>query len=376
MRASIPKRLRTRFLAEPDRIERTSDYCRRRGLSFARVSPAVETRRCLPDTPEPSLHWKFLDPGERVHAHPETWVAQLPGARVVTGDAHIVTRDGVLLEDASVQLGLTDPEAHTLLTDHLVVPRRQALPGTATVLSSADADGYYHWLLDALPRLGILEGAGIDLEHIDHFLVPRGRLPAIRESLELLGVPLSRCRELDTRSSPVVDKLLLPSLPGRTGNTAPWARDYLRDRFLPAALALPDRFPRRFFVSRRGGRRVANEAALMPVLEHFNIEPVQPETLGFLEQVALFARAELIVAPHGAALANLVFSPPSTAVVELFSPAYVNVCFWALAQLGGLRYAYLEGEGERPPPGVDPHAVRADLAVSPGRLSDWLRTWA
>lgn len=293
----------------------------------------------------------------------------------MTGEAHVLARGGILLADASIELGNGGPHAHTLLTDYLAVPRRQSLSGVSTVASSAEAHSYFHWLLDALPRLGIITAAGMDLSAIDHYLVPRSRLPAIRQSLELLGIEAERCHALDYRSSVGLDTLLLPSMPGLTGNPAPWVRDFLRQAFLPAARDVPDRLPRRFFVVRRGTRRILNEAALAPVLKRFAIEPVQPERLSFLEQVALFARAELVVAPHGAALANLVFSRENTSVVELFSPNYVNVCFWAIAQLGGMRYSYLEGEGHRPAAGVDPHAVRDDLVVCPARLSAWLDTW-
>jgi len=41
--------------------------------------------------------------------------------------------------------------------------------------------------------------------------------------------------------------------------------------------------------------------------------------LSFDEQVALFARAELVVCEFGAALANVVFCPPSAKIVEIIS---------------------------------------------------------
>ena len=43
-----------------------------------------------------------------------------------------------------------------------------------------------------------------------------------------------------------------------------------------------------------------------------------------LEQVDAFAAAQVVVAPHGAALGNLVFCPPGVRVLELFAPRDVN----------------------------------------------------
>jgi capsular polysaccharide biosynthesis protein len=98
---------------------------------------------------------------------------------------------------------------------------------------------------------------------------------------------------------------------------------------------------------------------------------VAPETLSFAEQARLFAGAEAVVAPHGAALANAVFCRPGTRIVELFAPGYVNVCYWALANQVGLDYRYLLARGVADGTGrptadllVDPTALEATLAAA------------
>ena len=57
--------------------------------------------------------------------------------------------------------------------------------------------------------------------------------------------------------------------------------------------------------------------------------------------------AEAIVAPHGAGLTNLVWCAPKTRVVEIFSPLYVNLCYWAIASLTQADYYYLLGSADR-----------------------------
>jgi len=61
------------------------------------------------------------------------------------------------------------------------------------------------------------------------------------------------------------------------------------------------------------------------------------------EQAALFRGAEIIVAAHGAALANLVFCAPGTTLVELHYPRYTLGLYWRLARRLGLRYAAVQG---------------------------------
>jgi len=64
-------------------------------------------------------------------------------------------------------------------------------------------------------------------------------------------------------------------------------------------------------------RNLGNEAALIDMLEGFGFEPVRPELLPFAEQVAALEAAEVIVAPHGSALATLVFCHGVKRVVEI-----------------------------------------------------------
>jgi hypothetical protein len=57
------------------------------------------------------------------------------------------------------------------------------------------------------------------------------------------------------------------------------------------------------------------------------------------EQIRLFARADMIVAPHGAGLVNTIYSEEAT-VIELFGK-YVNGCYFTMADGLGLNYACL-----------------------------------
>ena len=55
------------------------------------------------------------------------------------------------------------------------------------------------------------------------------------------------------------------------------------------------------------------------------------EDLTAIAQMDLFRRAEMVVAPHGAALANLIFCPPGTQVLELspdceYRPFFNEIC--------------------------------------------------
>jgi capsular polysaccharide biosynthesis protein len=81
-------------------------------------------------------------------------------------------------------------------------------------------------------------------------------------------------------------------------------------------------------------------------LKGYNFTVIRPGELDFIEQVALFQSAEIIVAPHGAGLSNIVFCKPGTKIIEIFSSYYLNPCYWYISQEVGLEYHYIIGDGD------------------------------
>jgi hypothetical protein len=90
-----------------------------------------------------------------------------------------------------------------MLGDHGSIPGRDqffvdaALPsrriaGTTAVISAFVGRGYFHWLWDVLPRLGLLEESGNSIGSIDSFVVP-GYFSGFQiETLSALGIGRSR----------------------------------------------------------------------------------------------------------------------------------------------------------------------------------------
>lgn len=96
----------------------------------------------------------------------------------------------------------------------------------------------------------------------------------------------------------------------------------------------------RLYISRgdTGTRVVENEAACVAMLEERGFEAVQLSSMSVDEQISLFASADIVIAPHGAGLTNIVFSPAGTKVIELVQDNYQNPCFKNLADSSGHDY--------------------------------------
>lgn len=128
------------------------------------------------------------------------------------------------------------------------------------------------------------------------------------------------------------------------------AREYMRDMasfYLRhyGITAPPDGSGKRIYISRAGAaiRRVTNELDIVAMLSRYGFESVEPGGIPFSSQAELFQSADIIVAPHGAALANLMFCRPGTRILEFFPADYINDCYLRISKAMDLDYHYLFG---------------------------------
>ncbi len=290
-------------------------------------------QRTPPHIPLGSVHDKFLR--EYEHIHPSVYLACIARARIVGDEGLVVSPDDRVFEESDWG---PDWVRGSPVMRAVRLPSMTAKPGSYVTLLARWASEYYHWVLDILPRLSILERHGEIGEH--RYIVPKGLRGFQRESLEMLGIAADRLVEFDNTHWEI-DRLYFPSFVGKTGNAPAWACEWLRSRLL-TGVALSR--SRRLYVSRRQAlsRRVSNENELLGRLARWGFEAVLPENLSFAEQIALFSQAEMVVGPHGAGLTNIVFSKDIT-VVEFFEPGYVNACYYSLCNSLGHDYWYTLG---------------------------------
>ena len=203
---------------------------------------------------------------------------------------------------------------------------------------SAGAHCYYHWMLDILPKLGVLEKAGIKLGEIDNLLVRQADRAFQKDTLMHFGFDGNRIVETKDNNRLLCEKVIIVDIQNGI--------NMKMNRFLPAWLkhsypapaeASAERI--KLYVSRPKGvrRGVANEDELLPILERYGYTVSAMEGLSVSEQAALMAKADVLVSPHGGALSNMVFCKPGIDVIELYG-RHVYPYYNGLAQLCGHNY--------------------------------------
>jgi capsular polysaccharide biosynthesis protein len=316
------------------------------GLNYQEWSSACENVRNVAKTLHDEHHPLLSPSSPYIHGkYPDTFVLSIPRGRVVGGKGTVIAPDGKMLYDVSIDWATSsrEPSAHPILQqEHFAKP--ESLAGTSVVLATSESTGFFHWITDALPRLEILSKAcSMPWPAIDHFLVSKG-IPAIRESLALLGIADDKVVVTHSASHFCCDLLVVPSFPAAPGNVPPWAIQFLRSQ-----LELSSSGPqRRIYISRSKafGRRIVNEQDLWPILERRGFIHVTLEEMKLKEQIGLSSEAGAVVAAHGAGMTNLIWCQPQVKVLEIFSPRYVNLCYWAIASIMQADYHYLLGSAD------------------------------
>lgn len=136
--------------------------------------------------------------------------------------------------------------------------------------------------------------------------------------------------------------------------------------------AAPPTGPRRLFLARGSAAARPFEphehAELLAWLARAGFSVVELAGRGLREQAALLAGAECVIAPHGSALANLIFAPAGARVLELNARVREEPAprdhFERLARRAGLFYRAVDGSAEGFPPAAIERALGELMAAT------------
>ncbi|MFE5320701.1 glycosyltransferase family 61 protein [Paenibacillus sp. NPDC056579] len=316
-----------------------------------------------PEIPIPSVmkeeEWQLLVDKPRFSN--KAFVADIPDGRVL-GDRAVISPDNVLLWDVSVEWAKLAPE-HSIFQDTMLPPVIET-DKTVAMLNHPASKNYYHWLMESIARIHLLQLTGIP---IDKYIINHQSFPFQLKTLAACGIPMEKIVRPNDRFHLSARRLIVPSyvnLPNA------WSCQYVRNTFLPymASDTMGLTFER-IYIRRKHYRKIVNEDAIFGLLSQCGFISIELEALPLEQQIRLFYNAKIIVAAHGAGLANLVFCQPETHVIELFPPSFMEPHYWMLSRLMGLDYHMIVGTRENPNnfwSGFD------NLSIDPRRLLEVL----
>lgn len=288
-----------------------------------------------------SLNARFRVGGLVPEPRRELWLLS-PGA--VAGNTGLVHEPATRTAVHETALDWHRPPSRHPLLAAPGFPGATVFRGLSLSLVTLSAEGFWHFLIESLPKLHL---AAPWLGLIDHVLVNGPASPWKQRWLERAGVLPDRIRWIDGLSHFACEQLLFtPPLVADCLPT-PWGVATLRDllQVPPPSGRTPSR---RIWAARSDAlsRHPVWERQLPALLPGW--ECVEFSRLTPAEVVAVCADAAVLAGPHGANLANAVFLPPGSHLVEIVPPGPGKPLFQRLAAASSLRFTQLAADFSSP----------------------------
>jgi hypothetical protein len=288
----------------------------------------------------------------REHTLRQPFILEVENAQVVGHDATGFDANGNIIGESlgppalDLELRLEELSPHTLILQKFTPVSTTQLDAVCSLVNCWSAS-YFHWIIDTLTRI----------EGFEYYQSQTGCKPILMinskpkswqiESLRLLGYEADSYIHWNPSAAKVnVKQLVIPSFRRQGDWISPEVCHWLRQRMLRKLAAINQKqlpLPTKIFISRfkATGRRIINEDEVMEVLQPLGFVKCVLEDMSFIDQVKLFSTAEMVIAPHGAGLTNIIFSPTNLMVVELFNSWYTP-CYFALSAALNFRYGCLK----------------------------------
>ena len=276
------------------------------------------------DEPEPSITISLPYPEGRLHSacYGQRWSYLLSDVVLDVSTGAVVANDHLIAESLRGSAQSSEYWGSLIIATTKALRRcrrpKRVISSPSTALPVFDVDVYGHFLLYALPNILRCRNACSETLTV---LAPKGTPMYIFEALNAAGVDI----EVVTEPTRAVSFFLAASAYVNSGDIYGSDIELLRATFLRSKVATETNppMPIRIYASRSRdarGRGVPDEEALCRELEGLGFLIYHGGEMSFLEQAALFRQAELLVAPTGSGLTNMVWMDPGAHVVELGNP--------------------------------------------------------
>ncbi|WP_224999704.1 DUF563 domain-containing protein [Cesiribacter sp. SM1] len=266
-------------------------------------------------------------------------------------------------------------ELHPSLSFPYLGRKRANIDKAVFLITVATKGNYYHWVADLLPRLLLVQKCSFTDFHQRNIILHSPAKGYERETLRLLGIADEKVIRLQAfETIAIQDVLVADYLHSRDGRIFPEWKKELLDEFKQKILGSVQVKPQRRVYLLRGRqrtRKLLGEDRLVPILREQGFEILDPQHLTLVEQMKTLSEAAVVVALHGAALANIIFCQEGTQIVELRSSHKPPEYYSEIAKTYKLQFETLSLEPERL---LDPRhlANEQNLILSEKAINDLL----
>lgn len=308
---------------------------------------------------------------QNVCEFPEIYIACIENCTVTGASNFLSVNEGVICHDLfRCSHDYTSEELHGRFVINCkksqITHKSYTIPTVVVdkgvVFTDAVSGNYVHFLTEVLPRMFAF--SRVHPRSDAHLIIDFGLHPNLMEAIELVVG-----KNVDLIGLVAGETLLVKSLqvvspcgyvPFQRRPKIISLKNHSDGIFSPHALSemvdlikgnisniVEVKKNKKIFIKRNSAyRNISNAEEVERALVDQGFVVVEPEKLNFLEQVAVFSNAEVVVGATGAAFANLIFCKPETKIIILISD-YKNMIYgyWqSMACAVGNKVAYVIGK--------------------------------
>jgi len=205
---------------------------------------------------------------------------------------------------------------------------------------------YCHWLLDILPKIKLYSEV-YKLSDTKYFYL--NKLNNFqKESFKFLNLDHIEIIDSNLKRHIQSDELIATDHPNyykgfimeEHKNIPKWIVKWLRNCFLKQSEEFPTM--EKIFIDRSNSLsrhcQIINYQDTLEFLKKNDFKTYRLEDLSFANQIYLFQKSKIILAPHGAGLANLVFCSDKTKIIEIRPNNHPNKVYERISEINNLNY--------------------------------------
>lgn len=226
------------------------------------------------------------------------------------------------------------------------------LKGRIAILSQGASgyNNYAHFLFDIIPKIKLIS-MSVDLKKIDYFYY--SKLNSFqKEIFKKFGINEKDILDSNRYRHVTCDKIVGVTHPNYFKGTIfgahsvmpEWIVYFLRKKFL-SNKKFKSKF-KKIFIDRSDSKnkhcKLINNNEIKNLLKTKGFKILTLSKFNFKKQISIFNNAKIIIGPHGAGFANLVFCKKNTKVIELKPSNHPNKVYKRVCEINKLKYKLIK----------------------------------
>ena len=222
------------------------------------------------------------------------------------------------------------------------------IKGSVAVLAQGASgyNNYAHFLLDIVPKIKLLS-LGTKLKKINSFYFSKPNKYQT-EIFKIIGINKRKIVDSNKLRFVQFDKVFGVTHPYyfkgtffRSQSKIPeWIIFYIRNKFMKE-LKLKYKFEK-IFIDRSDSSfnhcKLINNKEIKSFLKINNFKIIKLSNFNFKDQINIFNKAKIIIGPHGAGFANLIFCKKKTKIIEIKTFNHTNELYKRISKINKLEY--------------------------------------